>query len=190
MNTPQELRNAAFDSSMMDDYEASYTPAQLTPPMAPRQLLDVPNNSFVGFYLEPSVGTPALPTYNKPLAQLFPASSTRISDSRLGSIDGRQKLEPSQQFGALNISSDMTSGYPLQSTQQDIYIESYWKSFHQLFPVVHRETFDPAANDLLTNAIAAIGTQYHDSPEARREGMEMNEYCKKSIDHVSFLDSP
>jgi hypothetical protein len=187
IGTPQNNR---FDSSMLvEPYENEYPPQQLTPPMAPRHL-DVPNNnnSFVAYYMEPVVGTPALTTYDKPLAQLFPATTPGVSSSGLGGIE-HQKVEPPHHFGALSIASDITASYPMQSSKQDVYIESYWKSFHVLFPIVHQGTFDPTANDLLTNAIAAIGTQYHDSAEARKEGMEMNEYCKKSIDHVSVFSS-
>jgi hypothetical protein len=33
--------------------------------------------------------------------------------------------------------------------------------------------------------MAAIGTQYHNTPEARMKGIELNETCRKNIDLVS-----
>jgi hypothetical protein len=29
--------------------------------------------------------------------------------------------------------------------------------------------------------MAAMGTQYHDTPDARQRGQELNDYCRKSI---------
>lgn len=184
MTTPQELRNSQFDS-ILDHYNTNYTPPQSTPPTAPRHL-EIPGSSpYVYTYMEP-VGTPALSNFI-PKAQIFSASPTGISDSRLGGVDRRQKMEPSQQFGALSIASNMVSSFSRHSPQLDVYISSYWNSFHQRYPIVHKGTFNPDASSFLTNAIAAIGTQYHDSVEARKEGMEMNELCKKNIGTVSYF---
>jgi hypothetical protein len=170
---------------MLDQYETPYTSPRMTPPASTRQLLDVPN-SFGGYYME-SVGTPALPTYNKPLAQpFFPASPSRVSvsDTGLVGIDKRQKMDSPSQLGGMSLLALKTS-YPPQLAQLDTYISSYWEYFNQLFPIIHHGTFDPAADMLLSSAMAAIGTQYHDTAEARQRGVELNKHCRESIDHVS-----
>lgn len=186
VGTPQDLRGPQFDS-MLEQYETPYTSPRMTPPASTRQLLDVPN-SFGGYYME-SVGTPALPTYSKPLAQHFSASPSRVSvpDSGLAGIDRQQKMGSTQQLGALNLISSLNTSYPPQLSQLDVYISSYWATFDQLYPIIHRGTFDPAEDALLSSAMAALGTQAHDTPEARQRGIELNRYCRESIDHVSVV---
>jgi hypothetical protein len=70
--------------------------------------------------------------------------------------------------------------------QVETYLSSYWQNFHRLFPIIHRPTFDRTEDNLLKTAMAAIGTQYHDSPEARAKGAELNEACRRRIDLVGF----
>jgi hypothetical protein len=185
VSTPQDLRGPQFDS-MLEQYETPYTSPRMTPPASTRQLLDVPN-SFGGYYME-SVGTPALSTYNKPLPQLFRTSPSRLSDPGLASIDRQQKVQSPQQLDSLNLMSTVNTSYPTPP-QLDIYISTYWDTFDRLFPIIHRGTFDPAENTLLTSAMAAIACQYHDSAEARQNGIELNKYCRESIDHVSITYS-
>jgi hypothetical protein len=179
--TPQDMRSPGFES-ILDQYDAPYTRSpRMTPPNPSRQLLDVPN-SFGSFFME-SVGTPALSTYSKPLAQHFPASPTRITDPGLD-IDGRKKeLVVTPQLGSLSIGTNVT--YTPQS-QLDIYIASYFQHFHQFFPIIHRPSFNSTEDSLLSTAMAAIGTQYHHNPEARTKGSELNDACRKSIDLVSL----
>jgi hypothetical protein len=170
--------HSPFDSMIEQFSEAPFVTPGMTPPT--RQTLDIPH-AFGGFpYVEAPVGPPALSTYNKPVAQFL--SAPRVSD---GGAVPRQKLDSSHQFGQLNLSPAVTLSYPQQIPQLGSYLETYWQSFHQMYPVVHRGTFDSTADNLLTSAMAAIGTQYYDTVDARKRGMELNEYCKKSIDHVS-----
>jgi hypothetical protein len=177
IGTPQDLRNGQFDS-ILEQYETPYTSPRMTPSSLSRHLLDVPSsNSFGGYYME-SVGTPALSTYSKPLAQIFSASPSRISDSRLGGIDFKRKEFVEPQLGMSSINAHLA--------HLDPYLSSYWHSFDQHFPIIHRGTFDPAENNLLTFAMAAIGTQYRNTIEARQKGVELNDYCRKNIDHVSL----
>ncbi|KAE9378029.1 hypothetical protein N431DRAFT_171451 [Stipitochalara longipes BDJ] len=174
--TPQDLRAAPFES-MLDQYETPYMSPRMTPPSRGHQLLDVPNGAFGGLYME-SVGTPALSTYIKPLAQHFSASTSRVSDAGLASVTRRPKEMPLELF---NIDTTIMSSLGSQP-QLDAYVSSYWKYFHPLFPIIHRPTFDRTGDNLLRLAMAAIGTQYHDSYEARTKGSELNEACRKGID--------
>jgi hypothetical protein len=89
-------------------------------------------------------------------------------------------MEP--QLAALYISATMAHLAPLEP-----YISSYWQFFDAIFPVIHRGSFDPTANTILSSAMAAIGTQYHNTAAARQKGIELNDYCRKTIDHVSSL---
>lgn len=181
--TPQDIRSPPAFDPMLEQYETPYSSPRMTPPTTTRRLLDVPN-SFGGYYMDVEVvGTPA---YNKPMAQIFPASPTRLSDSGLASIVGRKDLVEPQSLGSLGMLSLSSSARYQQLAQLDGYITSYWQSFDSFISIVHRGTFDPAEDRLLSSAMAAIGTQYHDSPEARQRGIELNDYCRKSIGMVSL----
>ena len=131
-----------------------------------------------------SVGTPALSTYNKPIAQLFSASPSRVSNAGLASINTPRAKT---QLGRMSADSTITTNYQAQP-HLDTYLISYWQHFHTLFPIVHRPTFNTNEdNHLLTSAMAAIGSQYQNTPEARTAGSELNELCRKSIELVSLF---
>jgi len=176
--TSQELRSPPFDS-MLDQYDTPYMSPRMTPPFRGHHLLDVPGGSFGGIYME-SVGTPALSTYIKPLAQPFSASAPRISDPGSAGANRGAKAVVLEMFDTTTMSS-----YGAQP-QVETYLSSYWQNFHRLFPIIHRPTFDRTEDNLLKTAMAAIGTQYHDSPEARAKGAELNEACRRRIDLVGF----
>lgn len=185
MNTPtQDLRSPPFEA-IMEQYEAPpYPSPRMSPPSSSRLLLDGPN-SFGGYYVE-SVGTPALSAYSKPLAQFFSASPSRISDPGLAGTDRRSKnLVESQQLGTLTLGTAVTSCQS-QFSPLDPYLCSYWDFFDPFLPIIHRRTFDPSSDVLLSSAMAAIGTQYKDCAQARQFGMELHEQCKKNIDLVSY----
>jgi hypothetical protein len=178
---PQDLRAPPFES-ILDPYDTPYMSPRMTPPSRRQQLLDVPSGSFGGIYME-SVGTPALSTYIKPVAQHFPASASRVSNSGLESITNTRRSK--EMLLVYNIDATAVASYGAQP-QLDNYLSSYWQYFHPLFPIVHRPTFDHTDDSLLRTAMAAIGTQYHDSLEARSKGSELNEACRKGIDLVCF----
>ncbi len=178
-NTPQDIRSPGFVDSMLE-YETPFSSPRISTPVSARaQLLNIPT-SVDGFYMEPSVGTPALPTYSKPLAQHFSASTPRFPNNSGLEIRKKELVEP-QQLGTF-----ATPTFQPQPSL-DIYLSTYWQSFHRLFPIIHQSTFDSTQSNLLTSAMAAIGTQYHNSIEARTKGAELNEFCKKGIELVSQI---
>ncbi|TVY45046.1 hypothetical protein LOCC1_G004243 [Lachnellula occidentalis] len=175
--TPQDVRSPPFDPSILDQYETSYTSPRMTPPSR-NQLLDVPSSYGEYTYME-SVGTPALSTYNKAVAQLTSASPSRISNAGLASINTPRAKT---QLGRINADSTIMTNCLVQP-HLDTYLISYWQHFHLLFPIVHRPNFiSNEENHLLTSAMAAIGSQYHNTPEARKAGSDLNELCRKSFD--------
>ncbi|KAH7356557.1 hypothetical protein BKA65DRAFT_547948 [Rhexocercosporidium sp. MPI-PUGE-AT-0058] len=180
--TPQEIRSPAGYDAILERYE-THTPfasPRMNSPISSRgQLLDVPS-SYGNFFMD-TVGTPALTTYiSKPLAQHFPASPSRTSNPGLDIHRGKKELVESHHLGTFSINT--TSAFQQSQPQLDLYISSYWQSFNSFFRIIHRPTFDLIDHNLLKSAMAAIGTQYHDSPEARAKGTELNEYCKKNIE--------
>lgn len=179
-NVTQDLRSSPFDPALTQ-YGNSYTPPRMASPLNPAtQLLGVPA-TFGGLFLEP-VGPPAPPIYRKPLAQPFSVASPRLST-------GSAELVEPQQLENLNIATILTSSYDVQMAQLECYILKYWERFDPILPIVHPHSFDPMEDHLLTSAMAAIGTQYVDTTEARQKGVELNEYCKRSIDLVGSLVS-
>ncbi|KAH8685999.1 hypothetical protein BGZ60DRAFT_511139 [Tricladium varicosporioides] len=172
--TPQDMRGSPFDA-VLDQYEqTTFASPRVSPPNASQsQLLDVPG--YGSYYME-SVGTPTLSTYTKPISQVFPASPSRVSNAGLASIDATRAKEQL----ALHAIPTTTSEY-LPQPQLETYLDSYFEHFHPLFPIIHRPTFDPTDGSLLSTAVAAIGTQYHNTVEARQKGSELNESCRKNI---------
>ncbi|KAI9642926.1 hypothetical protein NHQ30_008660 [Ciborinia camelliae] len=176
-NAAQDLRGPPYET-VMESYDAPYTPPRMSPPS--RQLLDVPG--FGGYYME-SVGNPHTSTYNKHLAQTFPASPPRLSNPRLAILNrGSKELLGSQQLESLtNIGTIVSSPSQSATSHLDNYLSLYWNNFDKLFPFIHRGTYIQNQNLLLTFAMAAIGTQYHPNPEARKHGVEFQAYCTTSI---------
>jgi hypothetical protein len=155
----------------MDQYDE-----HLNAPMSLAQHLDVPNP--YGRYLMESVGTPTPSTNSKPISQVFSAAS-RVPNAGLAIANASREEE---QLATLNCAPTIPDH---QAQALDLYINSYWLDFHPLFPIIHRPTHNTVEGSLLTTAIAAIGTQYHHTPEARIRGTEMNEFCRRGIDQVS-----
>lgn len=89
------------------------------------------------------------------------------------------------QLARLSATTATTSGYQTHA-KLEIYLKSYWQHFHSFFPIVHRPTFELTQdNQLLTFALAAIGSQYHKPAGARTTGYKLNDYCRKAIDRCT-----
>ena len=184
----QEMRSPPAFDAMLEHYETPYSSPRMTPPTSTPQLLDVPN-TFGTHYMD-SVGTPALPTYNKSMSQFLLACPLQLSDPELASMDGQKDMVEQQSLGSLGtMTMSLPISYQTQLAQLDSYIISYWQSFDYKLPIIHRGTFDATEDRLLSSAMAALGTQYKNSPEARQRGVELNDYCRKSIGLVSCHDS-
>ncbi|CZT01865.1 related to C2H2 zinc finger protein [Rhynchosporium agropyri] len=180
--TPHEIRSPAGFDSGLERFESPFASPRMSSPITSRgQLLDVPN-TYGSFYMD-TVGTP-LPKYlSKPVAQHIPASPARTTNPGLDFHGKKGMVEPIHLVTSPFIT---TSAFQQSLPQLDIYISSYWQSFNSLFCIVHQPTFDLKPHKLLRRSMAAIGTQFHNSPEARARGIELNEYCKKEIELVSI----
>jgi hypothetical protein len=51
-----------------------------------------------------------------------------------------------------------------------LYVDIYWKRFDTLFPLVHRQSLETAADDVLRCAMAAVGSQFLQGKEDRING--------------------
>ncbi|EXJ89805.1 hypothetical protein A1O3_02872 [Capronia epimyces CBS 606.96] len=61
-------------------------------------------------------------------------------------------------------------------------LDYYWQHFHPQFPVVHRPTFLPTQpSPLLVSAMAAIGSQYDDRPDAKLYSLTLLEVATKLL---------
>ncbi|CAG8976305.1 hypothetical protein HYALB_00005711 [Hymenoscyphus albidus] len=172
-STPQDLHSPPFDTYLDQQYEAHISPRTT------HMHLDVPS-PFRRYNME-TVGTPTLSTNSKPISQAFPASSSRIPNPRLAGINAPREDE-------LAVFSSTSTNLEQQTPSLDLCIDSYWQNFHPLLPFIHRPTYNTVEGSLLTSAIAAIGTQYHNTPEARARGTELNEFCRGSIERRLELD--
>ena len=164
---------------MLGQYESFASPRMTTSGVS-HTLSDIPN-PFEGYGVEP-VGVPALSMYSKPLPSVFSESTPRVPDFRMGGVDINTKPLMEQQLEPWCISATMAYLTPL-----DDYISTYWQTFHTVCPIIHRGTFDPMENVLLSSAVAAMGTQYHNTAAARQKGVELNDSCRRTIDLVSLI---
>jgi hypothetical protein len=178
ITSSHELQSPQFDS-MLGQFESYASPRMATSGVA-YTISDVPN-PFEAYGVEP-VGIPALSMYSKPLPPVFSESTSRVPDFGMGGVDNNMKPLMEPQLEALCIS--MAHLTPL-----DDYIATYWQTFHTVCPIIHRGTFDPMENILLSSAVAAMGTQYHNTAAARQKGAELNDYCRRTIDRVSLTVS-
>jgi hypothetical protein len=121
-----------------------------------------------------SVGTISPSSSDKPLSQ----HPMMLSDMK-------KEPEPTE---LVALDTDTRSISPPGSAL-DAYMSSYWQYFDPLWPIIHRATFDPTKDSLLSSAMAAIGTQYHSTQDARSWGYELNEACKKEIELVRMLST-
>ncbi|CAJ2503016.1 Uu.00g104100.m01.CDS01 [Anthostomella pinea] len=61
------------------------------------------------------------------------------------------------------------------------YLELYWKRFDTLFPLVHRRSFETAADEILRCAMAAMGSQFLQGKEDRMRGNILHEYAWQEV---------
>jgi len=174
-DTTQNVRAPPF-GTMLDLHDTPYMSPRVTPPTGGHQSLDSPSLSWVAATYRHMMSK----SYTKPLSTLSPfsaQSSTHGEKGIGGSSPAWKQLLP------LELSANTGVEPYCQRQELDLYISSYWEYFDELFPIIHRASYDPEEK-LLTAAMAAIGTQFHYTPEARMRGSELNEACRKEIDLV------
>ncbi|KAF4785744.1 hypothetical protein HER10_EVM0009467 [Colletotrichum scovillei] len=72
------------------------------------------------------------------------------------------------------------------------YLDVYWEKFHPHFPIVHRRTFEAAAEqfEVLRCAMAAVATQYLSGKEDRIRGDQLHEYAWQQSKYIPQWDVP
>ncbi|TID26755.1 hypothetical protein E6O75_ATG01248 [Venturia nashicola] len=95
-------------------------------------------------------------------------------------------------YGSLNLEvplEDQQLGISLSLKTKQHYIESYWKYFHPVFPVLHRPSYQAQTPcPLLSAAVISIGAQYNDGHSAQGDSRILHEKCQELIsEYRSFL---
>ncbi|KAK8084754.1 zinc finger protein LEE1 [Apiospora hydei] len=65
------------------------------------------------------------------------------------------------------------------------FLDIYWKRFDVLFPLVHRQSFEAAPNDVLRCAMAAMATQFLDGREDRAHGYVLHDIASQEVKRLS-----
>ncbi|KAF9882309.1 C2H2 finger domain-containing protein [Colletotrichum karsti] len=127
--------------------------------------------------------TPPVTSASAQSSEILVTPSTALpSDRMMNSLAclGRQKEVA---LGLLAAPALMQGSLPLPPANVykaiPNYLEVYWDKVHHLFPVVHRRTFEAAAEqiDVLRCAMAAVATQYMGTKEDRIRGNQLHEYA-------------
>ncbi|KAJ4302576.1 hypothetical protein N0V88_002726 [Collariella sp. IMI 366227] len=64
------------------------------------------------------------------------------------------------------------------------YLEAYWVRDAPVLPLVHRQSFEAAPEDVLRCAMAAIATQHLGSAEDRNRGNQLHEYAWNEVKRI------
>jgi hypothetical protein len=65
------------------------------------------------------------------------------------------------------------------------YLDLYWTQVDPALPLIHRQSFDAAPEDVLRCAMAAVATQHLDNKEDRTRGNQLHEYAWQEVKRVS-----
>lgn len=88
-------------------------------------------------------------------------------------------------YGSLDLEGlleDQQLGICLSLKTKQHYIESYWRYFHPVFPVIHRPTYQAQTPcPLLSAAVMSIGAQYNDDHFAKGDSRILHEKCQELI---------
>lgn len=72
------------------------------------------------------------------------------------------------------------------------YVEVFWEKVAPIYPIVHRTSLEvavtiPEHRELLASAMAAVATQYLDSPDDRVNGSQLHAYAWSHAKQVSMI---
>lgn len=71
--------------------------------------------------------------------------------------------------------------------EKQVYLEAYWISVHELFPIIHKPSFDQgSAPSILLAAMMALGAQSLGVWNASSNARELHEKCRKVLKMVSL----
>jgi hypothetical protein len=70
------------------------------------------------------------------------------------------------------------------------YMEIYWSQVDPVLPLVHRQSFEAAPEDVLKCAMAAVATQHLDNREDRTRGNQLHEFAWQEVKRVSGAPMP
>ncbi|CAK4032553.1 hypothetical protein DOTSEDRAFT_22343 [Lecanosticta acicola] len=90
--------------------------------------------------------------------------------------------------GTASLRSSSSHGFEfLNVPDHSLYLDSYWSRVHELYPVVHRPTFNPeSTSPLLRAAMIALGGQALGDRTALSNARVLHEKCVKVLKKVRF----
>jgi hypothetical protein len=88
-------------------------------------------------------------------------------------------------YGTLDLEGlleDQHLGVCLSLKTKQHYVDAYWKNFHPLFPILHKQSYrSQSPSPLLGAAVMAIGAQYTDEQFAKGDSRILHEKCLELI---------
>jgi hypothetical protein len=94
-------------------------------------------------------------------------------------------------YGDLNLEGlleDQHLGVSLSLRTKQHYADAYWKNFHPVFPILHKQSYQSQSpSPLLGAAVMAIGAQYTDEQFAKSDSRILHEKCLELITKVEDI---
>jgi hypothetical protein len=157
--------------------ESYESPPYVSPHLSPHAYPLAGVSSPGGGYQE-LVGIPTFSGPYKSHAQSLSARNGRLSKSEMAGLDRRTNslVESSH----LRSSSDEQTAASLSGRMEE-YLISYWTILEPIYAIIHPVTFNLHSRDIVKNAMAALGSQFHVLPGDRENGSRLHEGCTRMV---------
>jgi hypothetical protein len=174
--TLQTQRNAGLDP-VPEHYESPpYLDPRFSPPLPYRIGAGA---GLTGDFNVELVGTPTpVTSLFRPYTQSFSASTPRASKPEFPIFPrGQYQLVDSPHIG---LSSNSMGATPSIGSLEDC-VASYKTNLEPLYSIIHPQIYTLPQNELVTHAMAALGSQLLDRPEHRKIGILLHRTCNRMI---------
>ena len=186
---------STFATSIYPDPIVSLAPLSLDPwSTLASESISPPASIAAGLWMEPPPGTgpgftSSLVSSPSPMHAIPAVLSPELGGSGFDSIPYPLPWAGYRDgYGSLDIEGALERqqlGEMLNLKTKQNYVQAYWKHFHPLFPILHRQTYQQhRLSPLLTAAVMAVGAQYTHKPFAKTDSRILHQKCQELIAKV------
>jgi hypothetical protein len=149
----------------------------------------LPSVEWLGIHPGQSPASPSPPACEQLWMESEKASIKTSSTSSPGPVSAVPPvLLPLSVVNPEDSVEDTQLGIKLSMTRKKAYFDAYWRHFHPLFPILHKQTFSNymrrTGGGGLLAAIMAIGAQYSHEQLAGSDSRILHERCEEYVLNV------